>query len=341
MKYQVLSIKYFLFVLSFLILYTLYFIPDTGRVYADGVSLSVSPPLLQIEAIPPADARAPLTITNKSDQTVNLRIILNEFTDSGQNNGTLQYLGANDLFQGADKNILQKVALVDKGYSLDTLTLGPQQQKKLTLRILLPKKEPYSDYYFSLIFLAEPNPSEQSSSQSDQQEENNTSTARGGIAANVLLSVGPKNNPKGAIEEFSTAPYIESGPVHFSVRVRNNGSHFITPKGVILIKNMFGQTVGRIDLASSNILSGTVRSLFAIDSQATAVTQPEALWREKFLLGIYSASLSVALSDNGPIYTKSLHFIAFPITLLVGIVLAIVLTIIIYIRIKRRMASDQ
>ena len=63
------------------------------------------------------------------------------------------------------------------------------------------------------------------------------------------------------------------------------------------------------------------------------------VWPETFLVGFYTASLTLAISDNGPIYNNSIHFLAFPVRLLIGIVIAIIIIIFAYMRIRKKIAE--
>jgi hypothetical protein len=347
-KFQILGI--WLLCISFT------FFPQQAK--ADGISLGVSPAILQIEAIPPADARAPFMVENLGDEPITLKIGYKLFRASEKNNGQIEFLQQKDPFPGKNPKIFDQIEVVDEdNFSIDSLSLGPKQKKNLILRVIAPKKEPFSDYYFSLIFLTEPQekneaevseaeedeltliPEEyekQSSASEDEKEKASLSSARAGIALNVLLSIGPKNDPKAYIEEFSTPWYKESGPVPFKVAIKNAGAHFIQPKGKIFIKNMFGQTIGKIDLAQDNILAGSTRELVNKDK----LNSSDAIWPETFLLGLYTADLSLEISDQGPIYTRSVQFFALPLKLLLGSIIAIIIVIFAYFRIKNKLSSD-
>ncbi len=357
MKYQVLSIKYrllrirhFIKIVFFFILYTLYLIPYTKPAFAQEISLGTSPSLLQIELIPPADAHAPFSIQNLSNQPVDLTIGYKLFKASEKDDGQIEYLKDSDPFTGGNTKIFEQIEVVDEdNFSIDTLSLGPKQKKNLILRVVAPKKEPLSDYYFSLIFLSEAQnhtpdieqDASQVNTEDTKQKRSTASSARAGIAINVLLSIGPKDTAKGYIEEFSTPWYREAGPVPFTVKVKNTGAHFIRPKGIILIKNMFGQTVGRLDLTEDNILTATSRYLTTSNKQQGASNKehPEATWPDTFLLGTYTAELHLALSEQGPIYTRSVHFVAMPVKILLGITVAILVVILAYLRIRNKINS--
>lgn len=309
-------------------------IPSTA--FADSLNLSIAPSLFQIDAIAPTDARAPFTISNKGNEEIDLKILIKPFRPSALENGQIEYQ------TGVNPPIFKKITVVDGNLSIDSLTLGPQQEKKLEIRVLVPEKEKDADYYFSVIFLTSPKPPKNTSK---VDEKNNFSTAQGGIATNVLLSIGAKDQSQGLLEEFLAPFYVESGPVPFTVRVKNTGKHFISPKGAILIKNMYGQTIGRVDIPSTNILTGTTRSLIDVEQAATNAAQnntmePHAMWNEKFLLGFYRAEVTIMLTDKGPVFERSISFVAFPLKLLFGIIISVTLIVIIYLRVKKRLQNE-
>jgi hypothetical protein len=341
MKNQKAKSKNVLFCICIFTLLSLLF--NIGEVNAEGASIGINPAILQIEALPPSDVRAPFTIENLGEEPVELKIGYRLFKAADKESGQIAFLTDKDPFPGADKNIFDKIQVIDDNLSIDSIELGPKQKKKLLLRIIVPKDEAYSDYYFSLIFLTEAeNTHTDGDEESTDSSQNSFSTSQAGLAMNVLLSVGPKENDKGYIEDFSGPFYVESGPYNFSLQVKNAGSHYITPRGTILINNMFGQTIGKVEVAPDNILAGTSRYLndskfidSALDTDTSHVT-----WREKFLLGFYNAKLSITMSDNGPVYNRTIHFIAFPAKLLLGIVITILILLFAYLRIRKGISTE-
>lgn len=302
-------------------------------VRAGTLSLSLDPSLIEINALPPTVATSTLSIQNKSDSQVQLQILFKPFKAKLEN-GEAEYLKSQDSF------IAQNVQVLDGGVPVEGIVLGPGQKKNLTLNVNIPQdtnisaRPPASsprlpatdtvglvagevgrDYYFSVIFVSQSTASPTSTSSFNQL----------GIASNVLLSVGTKEVPDAVLEEFSSGLFYESGPVPFTIRVKNKGVHFIKPKGKILIKNMFGQSIGKLDLVSVNVLSDSIRVI------------PNTLWKENFLLGFYTATLNIALSDEGPSFTKSIHFFAFPSQLLIVIVIVLISSIVIVNRVRAHM----
>ena len=283
------------------------------RAFGEGLSLGVYPPIIQITAVPPAKIENPITLQNLSDHSVSLNIRLRPFTSSKKENGEVSYLSQNDFF-GENPLFFQHIQIVEDDKPIQNLTLSPKQEKKLILDIEIPASEPLSDYYFSVLFI----------SSTTNESSANQSQNIAGIGTNVLISVGPKGETKGFIEEFSTPNISEKGPVSFTLRLKNTGDHFITPKGEIRIKNMFGQTVGQVELKPENILSKTIRAI-------------SGRWPETFILGPYSATLTLYLSDSGPKFERTIHFIGFPLKHIVGFIVAMLILVLIRNRIKKHL----
>jgi len=267
------------------------------------VDLGIYPPIIQIDATPPAGITAPFTIQNYGTDPLDLEIQMKPFQSSSEN-----------TMQGDDPQILQKVNVLDGDQTIDQIILAPQQEKQLNLQINVPKGEPPSDYYFSILFL----------SKSEGVNGKSISSISAGIGTNVLLSIGPKDTTTGFLREFSAPWYVNHGPVPFQVLIKNTSRHFIFPKASIVIKNMFGQTVGNVDLEQSNILAHSKRFL-------------DGVWPEKVLFGAYRAQLTIALSDSGPLFTKSIYFLALPVEYGIGLILTCLVIANVIWNVKKRM----
>ncbi|OGH23833.1 MAG: hypothetical protein A2698_00015 [Candidatus Levybacteria bacterium RIFCSPHIGHO2_01_FULL_42_15] len=259
--------------------------------YAESFSFEVSPAIISISEKRPFETEEEITLSNKSQQTIELDIRLSPFVPS-DSTGSMTYRAAKDAFaQKPNPDILKNVQLLENERPIDTLTLTPFQEKTVSLKVTIPPSEPSSDYYFSVIFLSNP---------PQKDEDQSATVAIGGIATHVLLSIGPNEPTNGTIEAFSTPRFIEHGPVPFAISIINKSNHFITPKGSILIRNMFGQTVGAVGVGQTRVLANSTRVL------------PQVSFNESFLLGPYEATLSLALSEEGPSFSRSIRFFAFP-----------------------------
>jgi hypothetical protein len=312
---------------------------------ASQVSLQLSPPLLKIQLDPPADLQAPLTIENTGSNDTEIKVLFKPFTASLDGNGQIEYLPDNSTQSFVDQEIFQKIELLDGDIPVKTFELGPKQKKQFQLHVAIPKTELPADYYFSIIFLANSLANDTPAPNTDQEATAQT-TLETGVATNVLLSIGTHDEIKAYIQEFSSPFFLQSGPVPFTLKIKNAGAHLITPKGVILIKNLFGQTVGRLDLASTNILTNTTRALFAMPKNPSNppninLNDPKIIWPEKFLLGPYTATLSIAMSDKGPLYTRTIHFFAMPVYIFLGLLISSLITITLVLRIRKKLKEEK
>lgn len=296
----------------FLILSTIYYLLFTvSNLHAADFSLSISPPLTQITAHPPANIKTPITIQNQSDETIELDILFKPF-------------GASENKDEEDSSILDKIQITNEGNFIQSLALSPKQEKKLFLRIDIPENEKEKDYYFSIQFISKP---------SAIKDDSNYSQILAGIATNVLVSIRSENakaasdRAKTAIEEFFAPLFLEKGPVPFTVKIKNAGSHFITTQGIVTIRNVFGQLVGKVDLVPMNILRDSSRST-------------KVFWHESFMLGFYTATLNVAVSDQYPALTRSIHLFAIPTQGIIIAVVTIFIVFLIYNSVKKRLSQN-
>ena len=78
----------------------------------------------------------------------------------------------------------------------------------------------------------------------------------------------------------------------------------------------------------------------SLTHEPLTINHPRAYWPETFLLGPYQATLNVALSDQGPIFKRTIYFFALPLQAFIGIIVVVILIVIIKNRIKSRLRED-
>lgn len=304
-----------LIVLLFTIYYLLLTINET---LAAPLSLSVSPPLLEITAQPPDEIKAPIQLTNQGEEPVLLEIKLFPFVAKGET-GEVEFLN----IELPIKNLVT-IEEEKAQIPLSQMTLRPKESKTLNLRILLTQDQEAADYYFSIVFLSKAEATSATSKTPADQTIQASSLISSGIAVNVLLSIGEKPSSQNLqVLEFTSPKFLQSGPVSFKVRVGNEGQHFVKPTGKILITNMFGQKIGLLDLPTENILANSVRSYSPI------------IFSEKLLLGPYTAEFKIDPAKGG--VTARTTFYAFPVKQFFGGIALIIVALIIRKRVRRRL----
>ncbi len=281
-------------------------------------TLTVSPQTIRILSQPGTTVSTPLTVENPLDQIASINYSFKRFTQD--ENGAVVFLS--DFYKNSplpfDAHLEENNNKLD-----DSFKLEPKEKKNIILKIQIKPDQKASDYYFSAVFI--------SSAANDISQ--NSSHIAIGVASNVLLSIG-EGAAQGSVSQFSAPIMLEHGPVPFTVSLSNNGSHLITPSGHILITNMFGQVVGKVDLSSKYILSGSSR-LIPEESKRTNGDPTQAYWNDKVTFGLYKADLYVTYFPNGEIDHKTIRFFSLPIKTTAVIIALIVFFSFVFHRAKK------
>jgi hypothetical protein len=129
-----------------------------------------------------------------------------------------------------------------------------------------------------------------------------------------FITIPGNQNQKGKILDFSAARFVQRPPVLFEIKFQNEGNVHFEPKGEIVITNILGKEVGRVQVAGQTVLPTGNRDL-------------KAIWGEQgdFLVGRYKASLSLVDGEGNQMSADSLIFYVFPIWHIVGFILAIII----------------
>ena len=318
------------------LLSSIYYLVSIAGAQGDEFSLGIYPPILEINAQPPANIEANIYLQNLSDFPQNLKIILKSFRPSERGDGTLRYI-SKDTIEGPDPLILQKIKVYDQDIALDILSLDPFESRELTLKISLDSGDPLGDYYFSVIFV----------SQETQDTDISQSQIPGGIGTNVILSVGQKGVVQGEIKEFSIPRILGSGPVPITLWLQNNSSHYVLPTGRIIIQDMLGREAGQVSILPQHVLANSARFMIdtdqaspsaSLEDQISRLSKKHAvlIWPKKFLFGLYTAYAHVKLSENGPVFETKTSFIALPTYMLFAISFLAFVLIGIYLKVKRK-----
>lgn len=299
---------------------------------AQGLSLSIYPPIIEVDTTPPSSPTVPITIQNNNSEDVELEIVLTPFKTDGVTGSVI--LDPAIMQTGFYPYYKQRIQFLLDGKKTNSIKLEALESKEIILNINLEKGDPPGDYYYSISFI----------SQTNQPRETSISQLPAGIATNLILSIGPREEARGGITEFTTSKFKSKGPIEFKLLIHNASKHVINPTGTITITNMFGQKVGSIPLLPQYILAGSDRQLISEKHASGEArlkykdldTNPRVIWEENFLLGWYKADASVKLADNGRTITSSTYFIAFPIYLFFPLVILIFISLSIYLRVKKK-----
>lgn len=118
------------------------------------------------------------------------------------------------------------------------------------------------------------------------------------IAVLFFVTTPGELDVSGALVDFTTVPdrhLFSNSPITFGLLYENTGSVHTTPAGSIIISNMFGQTVGSIDIEPWFSLPQSLRLR-------------EVVWQREALLGRYTASAEVSRGYSNETDTLMLTF---------------------------------
>ncbi len=309
----------------------LLFFAFVGESDAQSQSLSIYPPVIEVQATPPSSPTAPIVIHNNNVEDVSLRI---ELIPIKQADATGQILLQPQLMsRGFYSYYADRIQFLVDDKKTETIDLEALETKEVIININLEKGDPPGDYYYSVVFI----------SKARKPDKTSTSSIPTGIASNLLLSVGPKSQASGGITEFTTGSFKNSGPVEFNLKLHNASQHLIEPQGSIEIFNLFGKKVGVVEILPQFILSNSDRYLID-ESQATAVARlefddgykPKIVWPEKFLLGFYKAKALIQLEPNGKKIEAITYFLAFPLYVFFALAIVIFISLSIYFKVRKK-----
>lgn len=281
-------------------------------VYAAEVSLAITPPRIVIQTEAPATITKQIQLTNKTDQSVNLDIKFEPFTQAESQNGKVAYTTDN-------KTYFEKIQIYDNDNKINSLTLSPKQTKNLNLLLDLPENEPNKDYYFSILFISK---NVENSNATPKDKIRAYTNIEPAIAANVLLSIFTgKKEPQGIIDTYNAPLFIQNGAVPLSIAFKNTGDYLLVPEGTILIRNMFNQAVGKITIPKTFVLAKTTRVI-------------SVEWQEPILIGPYTAELMLTTDDKSIFFKRSTMFIGLPLPVIGGIIVVIITLVLLQKRVS-------
>ena len=302
--------------------------------FAQQVSLSISPPLLELFIKPGKAIMVAYKLDNLGDPTfLNLKILPFEAKDN------LGNIRIKPEFEGPVRFSLDNADLtLDQPFFLKT-----NYSQQILLRIRIPENITDGDYYYSL--LAETTPPTAS-------EGIGSARAKATIGSNILVTISNSGNidikPKIAL--FSTRGgltlgqnikvFDSSDKIPVVLTIANKGKNMMKPEGQISLKGNFGETI-KYDIISKNILAESERLLEATPSATINCDQGReqkclfstTLILSGFFIGKYNLSTEIRFGENSPTIFASTIFYAFPFKIAGGILLA---TVIIIFIIKRK-----
>lgn len=315
----------FTFLLVFLIFN---FLLLTSSVNAQQVSLSISPPLLELIIKPGKSLMVAYRVENFGDPVI-LTVKLHNF-EPKDNLGNIRI---KDEFSGPIRFDLDNADQeLERPFFLKT---GASQQ--LLLRIRAPEGAPEGDYYYTLLAEAAPPNSKEGVA---------STRGRASIGSNILITVTDSGSievkPKVVLFDLLTKLNLferklrvfdsfDKVPLIFIVE--NKGKNMIKPEGKVTLSGNFGEQI-KYDVIPKNILSESQRLIEAtpsanINCSGQTCLTPTSLILSGFFIGFYRLSTQLTFGENSPTIFSATNFFAFPFKLTLAVIFVLIVTIII------------
>jgi len=255
-------------------------------------SLTIIPPKFELFGNPGDTVNEKIRVRNESDAPITYSILVEDFTTSGEEGQVV-------LEEGDNVSSFSLAKWIE--VSSKDLILQPKEEKSINFIISIPKGAEPGGHYASILF------------QAGEDSEVSGSGAKVGhrVGSLVLLRVSGNVAENAIIEEFSTAKYLEKGPVDFMLRLKNEGNTHIIPQGTIVITDLFGKKVDELPLDGRNVLPGATRKMLSV-------------WDKNNILGNYTATMIATYGQNKQPLTASVKFTVIPKLILIAGIIGIV-----------------
>jgi len=289
--------KKLVFIVSFIVLVIAFVAFSVLRAQTNPPALIVHPSNLDVHLTPGTPTSGTIYVMNTTKNTLTIQTQLRNFTAQGEQGGVAL----------TTENIPFSLASWVKVEPTKTdIPSGKEVAFKYT--ITPPANAEPGGHFGSIVFATVPS------------SVGNTGSAVSQEIAALILGEIPGNAKEDAVLESITTDksFYEFGPVHFTLRVKNQGDVHIQPFGAVEVTDMLGRKFDA-PLDPTNVLPNAIRQINA--------TFPHTL-----LIGHYQAKVIASYGSKNLPLEGSVGFWAFPLRYAA---IALVILIILFLLRKR------
>lgn len=305
MKHRFLSTALALLVLGSVFTPIAYAATTTDDQTSSSQALEISPPVVNLSGNPGETVKTQISIRDVANVPLVVKGQVNDFVASDED-GIPKIL----LNDGEESPYSMKSWFAP----LSQLNLEPKKIQNLTVTINIPANAAPGGYYSTIRFTA-----------TAPGVDGSGVSLSASLGALILMRVKGDANEALSIAEFTTidsngksAWLFEGIPVDFLLRAKNDGNLHQQPVGQATIKDMFGNTVGlvNINLERKNVLPGSTRKFEA--------PLDKAVLGDRMLFGRYTADLVLTYGTSSQKTTTSISFWVIPWKLILIIIATLV-----------------
>ncbi len=236
------------------------------------VSLTVSPLYYDLGVNPGEEKTGKISIGNNSDQNIDIGV---EFSDFFMDDAE-GYIFP-ERKEIANENL--KPFLMSKWLSVDKPDFSLEKGKNETIEytIKVPQDANLGGHYGAIFFRA------QCKVEKDENvvfSDKSSICVSGRAGVLFLVQVGGEAVKKGVLKKVEVPKITFSDKSKLNIEIENEGNSHFKPEGEVLVKNIFGKEISRLEIKDKTILPTTSR-IFSKDLQ------------RKDFLGLYRLSGSI------------------------------------------------
>lgn len=270
-------------IVAFIVLSIFFVITKTNVNAQNAISLSITPPLLEVLVKPGKEVRQVYSITNNGGDTTLIAKML--------------YFEPSD--ESGNVDITNDEAPDWVRYSKEPFKIKNGDKVDFSVLITPDTDIPETDHFLTLLF--------ETAAPTDVLSQN-SSFYQTQIGSNILITVSKDGNPKKSaqIVEFSAPIFVDSilGQINYVVTLKNNGNSFWKPIGKIMADSE------TIKLAPQNILSGSNRNILCLQDENLI----NCRLQNNFHIGKIISRLEFLTDDSPTVYKQEVVTYALPVS---------------------------
>ena len=271
----------------------------SGRI--DVGDFVVGPGRAEVSLKPGETMAREITVTNRISEQRTFKLQIEDVSGTEDGSSALQVIEG----ERGPYSIRDYVSFPE-----ETFTLNLGERARIPVTITVPPDAEPGGYYGSVLVSTV-----QLGQDGTEVAQRNPIIAR--VGSHVFLTVEGDINRSGETTGLSTLPsrwWYESGPVNLAIAYENTGTIHVNPYGELIIANIFGEEVGRVELEPWFVLPQSIRTR-------------EVAWDREFLFGRYTARATVNRGYDDILDTVDVTFWVLPwklLALIFGVVFMVV-----------------
>jgi len=279
--------------------------PTSSTTSPNSISITASPPQLELEALPGATLQDTIKITNPSETELVFKADISDFIVT-DNQGTP--IPVNETVSG-------RWSLASWiNVSPHQIVLKPQESAVIDVFISLPQDALAGGHYAMITY--------QPSLDSTLAQGTSGSAINQKVGTLVYLQVIGDITEAAYLKQFTAPKFSEYGPVNLHLEIENLGDIHLKPQGTVVITNLFNQTILNQELEAKNIFPFAARTY-------------DYTLEGKWHLGRFKAQLFTTAGDNQIPIEGLIYFWIIPYKEISVILLALIATLVI-LKLKHR-----